>query len=134
MENFGRQWNLDRIILTNILKYFRTNRYKKRRNIFKIEKFVVLPENFSEQTDCSRYRRKISQSRRSPSTRNKSYLHFLIKQMETMQPGHQQSAISERHWRSTLHFTEIVNNYGLKRGTACQIMWFISQFSLKLYI
>ena len=31
-------------------------------------------------------------------------------------------------------FTEIVNNYGLKRGTICQIVGFISQFSLKLYI
>ena len=42
--------------------------------------------------------------------------------------------ISERHWKSTFDFSEIVNNYGLKRGTVWQILRFISQFSLKLYI
>ena len=42
--------------------------------------------------------------------------------------------ISERHWKSTFDFTEIVNNYGLKRGTVGQIVRFISQFSLKLHI
>ena len=42
--------------------------------------------------------------------------------------------ISERHWKSTSDFPEIVNNYELKRGTVCQIVRFISQFSLKLYI
>ena len=42
--------------------------------------------------------------------------------------------ISERQRKSTFDFTEIVNNYGLKRGTVCQIVRFISQFSLKLYI
>ena len=42
--------------------------------------------------------------------------------------------ISERNWKSTFDFTEIVNNYGLKRGTVCQIVRFISQFPLKLYI
>ena len=31
-------------------------------------------------------------------------------------------------------FPEIVNNYGLKRGTVCQIERFIFHFSLKLYI
>ena len=41
--------------------------------------------------------------------------------------------ISERHWKSTFDLSEIVNNYGLKRGTAWQIPSFISQFSLKLY-
>ena len=42
--------------------------------------------------------------------------------------------ISERRWKSTFDFTKIVNNYGLKWGTVCQIVRFISQFSLKLYI
>ena len=42
--------------------------------------------------------------------------------------------ISERHCKSTFDFTEIVNNYGLKRATVCQIVRFISQFSLKLSI
>ena len=34
----------------------------------------------------------------------------------------------------TFDFTEIVNKYGLKQGTVRQIVRFISQFSLKLYI
>ena len=42
--------------------------------------------------------------------------------------------ISEWHWKSTFDFSEIVNNYRLKRGTVWQILRFISQFSLKLYI
>ena len=42
--------------------------------------------------------------------------------------------ISERDWKSTFDFTKIVNNCGLKQGTVSQIVRFISQFSLKLYI
>ena len=42
--------------------------------------------------------------------------------------------ISEWHWQSTFDSTEIVNNYGLKWGTVCQTVRFISKFSLKLYI
>ena len=42
--------------------------------------------------------------------------------------------ISERQWESTFDFTEVVNNYDLKRRTVCKIVRFISQFSLKLYI
>ena len=42
--------------------------------------------------------------------------------------------ISERHWKSTFDFIEIVNSYRLKRETVCQIVRFTSQFSLKLYI
>ena len=42
--------------------------------------------------------------------------------------------ISERYWKSTFDFIEIVNNCGLKRRTVWQIVRFISQFSLKLYI
>ena len=38
------------------------------------------------------------------------------------------------HWKSTFDFSEIVNNYGFKRGTVWKIVRFISQFSLKLYI
>ena len=51
--------------------------------------------------------------------------------METSTVGH---IISERHWKSIFDFTEIVNNYRLKRRTICQIVRFISIFSLKLYI
>ena len=46
-----------------ILKYVRTNGCRKLRNGFKIEKFVALAEYFEPQKDCSRFRRKISQSR-----------------------------------------------------------------------
>ena len=67
MENFRRKWNLDRITVTKILKCFQTNWCRKQRKTFKIEKFVVLAEYFEQQTDCNRYRRKISKSRRSPS-------------------------------------------------------------------
>ena len=42
--------------------------------------------------------------------------------------------ISERQWESTFDFTEIVNNYGLKRKTECQIVRFMFQFSLVIYI
>ena len=52
-----------------------------------------------------------------------------VKKLSTV--GH---IILERHWKSTLDFTEIVNNYGLKRGTVCQIVRFIYHSSLKLYI
>ena len=50
--------------VTKILKYVKTSECGKLRNGFKIEKFVVLAENFEQQTDCSRYKRKISQSRK----------------------------------------------------------------------
>ena len=50
-----------------------------------------------------------------------------------MEPPTVGYVISEWHWKSTFHFTEIVNNYGLKPGTVCQFVKFVSQFSLKLY-
>ena len=63
------------------------------------------------------------------------YLPFFIKNgnhaTELSTAGH---VISEQHCKSTFDFTEIVNKYGLKRGTICQIVKFISHFSLKLYI
>ena len=49
---------------------------------------------------------------------------------EPSRVGH---VISERHWKSTFDFNEIVKNYRLKQGTVCQIVRFISQFSPKLY-
>ena len=55
------------------------------------KKNVVLAENFEQETNCSRYRTKMSQSRRSPLLRNQSYLPFLIKQMKTMSRSHIQS-------------------------------------------
>ena len=41
--------------------------------------------------------------------------------------------IFERDCKNTFDFIEIVNNYWLKQGAVCQIVRFISQFSLKLY-
>ena len=55
-------------------------------------KCVALAEYFEQQTNCRRDRRKMSQSRRSHSSRNQSNLPFLIKQMETMSGSHKQSA------------------------------------------
>ena len=56
---------LDCITVTKILRCFRTSGCRKWiRNRFKNKKFVVLAEYFEQQTNCSRYRRKISQSRR----------------------------------------------------------------------
>lgn len=42
--------------------------------------------------------------------------------------------MSEQRCKSTFDFTKIVNNYGLKQRTVCEIVRFFSQFSLKLYI
>ena len=57
---------------------------------FKNKKNVVLVKYFDQQTNCSRCRRKMSQSRKSPLWRNQLYLPFLSKQMETMLQRHKQ--------------------------------------------
>ena len=41
--------------------------------------------------------------------------------------------ISKHYWGGTFGFTEIINNFKLKRETVSQIVRFISHFSLKLY-
>ena len=86
----------------------------------------------------NRYRRKISQSRRGPlySWRNQSYSPVPTKQIgnHATEPSTVGHVMSEQHRKSTFDFTEIVNNYGLKRGTICQIVRFISEFFLKLYM
>ena len=51
--------------------------------------------------------------------------------MVPLTEGH---VIAEQHSETTFAFKEIANNYGLKRGTVCQIVKFISQFFLKVYI
>ena len=75
------------------------------------------------------------QSRRSLLWRNQSYLPFLIKQMETInhatEPYTVGHVISERHWKSDFDFIEIVNNYGLKRGTVWQILGFIYAYNFE---
>ena len=103
---------------------------------FKREKFVVLAEYLEQQTDCRRYKIKIRKQRRDPSRRNQPKFIFPYQTngnhaRELSTVGH---VISERHWKSTFVFTEIVNYYGLKQGTVFQIVRFISYFSLKLYI
>ena len=42
--------------------------------------------------------------------------------------------ISKLRSKSIFNFTEIVNNQGLRQGTACQMVRFIFHFSLKLHI
>ena len=64
-----------RTSVTKILRYFRINGCRKWRNRFQKKKFVVLAKYFEQQTDCSRCKRNISQSRRSPLWRN--HLYFL---------------------------------------------------------
>ena len=76
VENFRRMWNLDRITVTKILKFFQTNCCRKRGKTFKIQKFVVLAEYFEQQTDRNRYRRKISKSRIIPSWRGISHIYI----------------------------------------------------------
>ena len=44
------------------------------------------------------------------------------------------STVGDVIWKNAFDFTEIVNNYELKWETVCEIVRFISQFSLKLYI
>ena len=107
---------------------------RKLRNGFKIEKFLVLAECFEQQTDCSRYRRKIANQGEVLCNRGGIFTFpYQANGNHATKPSTVGHVISERHWKSTFDFTEIVNNYGLKRGTVCQIVRFISQFSLKLY-
>ena len=125
----------DRITAKEILKCFRTKGCRKQRNRFQIEKFVVLAENFEQYEDWSRYRKKFCQSIRSPSQRKQSCsFPYQTNGSHDMQLSIVSHVISERHWKSTFDFNEIVNSYWLKRGTICQIVRFISQFSLKLYM
>ena len=51
--------------------------------------------------------------------------------MEPKTVGH---VISERYWKSTFNFSEIVNNYRLKRETLWKLVKFIFKSSLKQYI
>ena len=99
------------------------------------EKLVVLTEYLKQLTDSSRHRRKISQYWKKgvikesvlftfPYQTNKNHA------IELSTVGH---VISEYHWKSNFDFTEIVNNYGLKWRSACQI-WITFHFSLTLPI
>ena len=110
---------------------------RKWRNRFKRGKFVVLSEYLEQQANYHRYKRKIRKSRRGPWWRmNQSYLFTFPYQTygnyatELSTVG---QVISGRHWKGTFDFAEIVNNYGLKRGTVCLSVRFNSHFSLLLY-
>ena len=78
------------------------------------KKCVVLAESLEQQTDYHR--------------NNFPYKTNEGNATELSTVGH---VISERHWKGSFDFTEIVNNYGLKLGTLCQFVRFVS---LKLYI
>ena len=54
---------LDCFTVATILRCFRTSACRKSRNRVKNKKFVVLAEYFEQQTNCSRYNWKMSQSR-----------------------------------------------------------------------
>ena len=114
-----------------------TNGCRKWRNRLQREKFVVLAENLWQQTNCRRYKRKIGKPRRGLSWRNQPNLFIFPDQTngnhatELSAVGH---VISDWHWNSTFDFTEAVNNYRLKRGAVCQIISFISHYSLKLHM
>ena len=91
-----------------------------------------MPEYFEQQTNCSRYRKKLSQQRRILSWRNQWCLPFLSKQIKIIPLNHKQSVTQLQN--DIFNFSEFLNNYGLKRGTIQQIVIFIPQFPLKLYM
>ena len=121
MENFRRHWNLAHITVTKTLKCFRTNGCGRWINRSKIEKFVALAEYFEQQTDCSKYRRKISESRRSVRGGN-SGIYLSLSNKHATDPSTVSHVISERQWKSTFDFIENVSICGLKRGIVCQIV------------
>ena len=136
MGNFRGQLNLDRTV-TKILKCFRTDGCRKQRNRFNIEKLAVLAEYFEQQADCNRQRRKISQSRGSPSWRNQQLFTFpdQTNGNHATQPSTVSYIISEQHWKSTFDFTEIVSNFRLnekEQKSNCEIYFPI--FSETIYI
>ena len=121
VENFWRQWNLDHITVTKILKFSLTNRCRKWRNRFKREKFVVLAEYSEQQTDCSIYKRKNKQIKKKSFAEELVVLIFLYQTngnhaTELSTVGY---VNSERHLKTIFDFTKIVNNYRLKWGTVC---------------
>ena len=97
---------------------------------------VVLAEHFEQQTITEDIEKNwANQGEVLRGGISRIYL-SLPKLRETM-PRNQKTVghvISEQHWKNTFDFTEIVNNYGLKRETIWLIVRFISHFSLKLYI
>ena len=134
MENLMRQWNLNHITVLKILKCFMTNGCRKWRNRFKIEQFVALAEYLEQLPDCNRYKKIANREKTLCGGISRIYLSF----SNIWKPCHGAINIRLRNLRTalknTFDFTEIVNNYELKRGTGCQILRFTSQFSLKLYI
>ena len=79
-------------------------------NIFEIEKFDALAEYFDQQTDCSRYRRKISQSKEKSSEEElvKFTFPYQTNGKHARAPSTVSHIISEQHSKSTFNFTKIV--------------------------
>ena len=135
VEKFRRQWNVNHIYSYKNSEM--TNSCRKLRNRFKRENLLSSHNIWNSRQITADIKEKLRNQEEVLCGEGISliYLLFLIKQMETMPRSYQVShVISEWHWKSTFDFTEIVNKYGLKQGTVCQIVRFISHFSLKLYI
>ena len=119
VEKLRRQWNVNHTCSNKNSQM--TNGCRKWRNRLKTENFFALAEYLEQQTDYRRQKRKIRKSRRGPSWRmNQPY--FLTFPYHTNRNHATELltvayVISERHWKSTFDFTEIISNYGLKRGT-----------------
>ena len=109
------------ITVTKILKCFMTKGCRKWSNGLKIEKFAALTEYLEQQRNCNRYKRKISNSR---LWRNQSYSTFFFKHIKTMPWNYQNLVIvSEWHWKDAFNFTEIVNNFKVKRKKQYVKLW-----------
>ena len=122
MENFRRQWNLDRTTVTKTLKCLKTSGCKKWRNWFKIRKKSI-------------YKSKLSKSIKGSLWGNQLHLSFRIKKWK---PCHGTSNSRPHNVRETLestfYFTKTVNNLRVKQGRVFQTVRFISYFFLTLYI
>ena len=115
-----------------------TNGCRKWRNTFKKKNLLSWQNICNSRQITADTKRKYRKSRRGPSWRRSQLYLFTFpyqtngkRATELSTVGH---VISEPHWKSIFNFTEIINNYGLKRGTACHIVRFIFHFSPKLYI
>ena len=84
-------------------------------------------QNIWNNRQIENLKRKISKSRRGPLWENQPYLFtfpYQTNENHATELSTVGDVISKRHRKSTFDFTEIVNNYRLKRGTLCQIARF----------
>ena len=140
MENFRRQWNVDRIRYSNKnSEIFQDKKWRKWKNGFKIEEFVVWLHILGSTKIVADIEEKLVNQGEDLHTRwgISCILFTFLYQANgnhAMGPSTVGHVISEWDCKSTFNFNEIVNNQGLKQGTVCQIVRYISQFSLKLYV